>query len=169
MRTLSSRPARLARALFAVAFLAVAGCSGGSSSATPGNNPPPFFGNGACDPGTAVSLAFPNNTNGNFPTGVSTTIGRVEVVASGSNNTLGNSYQYFDTILIPTNGFSQIGPAITGGFLAPTSDNGGPHPYQSDFYYNSSIPTLQGGVTYVVQLNVPSSNCSPVTVGQFAT
>lgn len=168
VRFFNTRPARVVRALLVGSFLAAAGCSGGSSSS--GTGTVPFFGNGACDPGTPVQLAFPNDTQGNpTPQGVSTTIGHIEIVAQSNATTLGTSSTSWDTILIPTNGFSQIGPAITGGFLTVTSDPGGPHPFTTDFYWNSSIPTLQSGVLYVVQLNVPSSNCTPVTIGQFGT
>jgi hypothetical protein len=168
VRFFDTRFPRVARALLVVSFLAAAGCSGGSSSS--GTGAVPFFGNGACDPGTSVQLAFPNDTSGNpTPQGVSTTIGHIEIVAQSNTTALGNSAASWDTILIPTNGFSQIGPAITGGFLTVASDPSGPHPFTTDFYWNSSIPTLQSGVLYVVQLNVPSSNCTPVTIGQFGT
>jgi hypothetical protein len=153
--------AHAARAFVVASLFVAAGCGGGGSSGT--NPVPPFF-NGICDPGTNVSLAFPNNTQGNFPTGVSTGIGRVEIVANGNNNTLFNSYAQFDTILVSN--FGQV----QGGFLTLTSDNGGPHPYASDFYYNSSIGGLQSNTVYTVYLNVPSnSSCQPVAIGQFAT
>lgn len=165
MRTQSVLSSRLARALFlSASLIAVAGCGGGGANS--GTSPVPFGnGSGICDPGTNVSLAFPNNTPGNFPTGVSTGIGRVEIVANGNNNTLGQSYAQFDTILVPN-----FGGQVQGGFLTLTSDGGGPHPYTSDFYYNSAIGGLQSGVTYTVYLNVPSSaNCVPVAIGQFST
>lgn len=160
MRIFRLRPVRLARALVvASVVVAAAGCSGGSS----GSNPVPFNG-GSCDPGTSISLAFPNNTNGNFPTNVPTNIGRVEIVASNNNNILGNSFTQFDTILVPN-----FGSNVQGGFLTLTSDPSGPHPYTSDFYYNSSIPNLQAGVVYTVYINVPSNNCQPIPFGQFST
>jgi hypothetical protein len=166
VRPVMIRPARLVRALLAVSLVVVAGCGGGST----GNALPPFFGNGACDPQTSVQLAYPNDTSGNpTPTGVSTNIGHVEIVAQSNTTALGSSSASWDTILIPTNGVSQIGNAISGGFLTVASDPNGPHPFTTDFYWNSSIPTLQPGVLYVVQLNVPNSTCSPVTVGQFGT
>jgi hypothetical protein len=158
---------RTVRALLAVSLVVAAGCGGSSSS---GTGTVPFFGNGICDPQTSVQLAFPNNTSGNgTPTGVSTTIGHVEIVAASNTTALGNSSASWDTILVPTNGISQIGPSITGGFLTVAADPNGPHPFSTDFYWNSSIPTLQAGVLYIVQLNVPSSNCTPVTIGQFGT
>jgi len=160
------RPARLVRALLALSLVVAAGCGGG----TTGTNPVPFFGNGLCDPQTSVQLAFPNDTSGNpTPTGVSTNIGHIEIVAQSNSTALGQSAASWDTILIPTNGVSQVGPAITGGFLTIASDPNGPHPFTTDFYWNSSVPTLQPGLLYVVQLNVPSSNCQPVTIGQFGT
>ena len=163
MRTQSVLSSRLARALvLSASMIALAGCGGGSA----GTAPVPFGnGNGLCDPGTNVSLAFPNNTQGNFPTNVATNIGRLEIVANGNTNTLGQSYAQFDTILVPN-----FGSQVQGGFLTLTSDSGGPHPYTSDFYYNSTIGQLQSGVTYTVYLNVPSSaNCVPVAIGQFST
>jgi hypothetical protein len=150
---------RLARALVVTSLFALAACGGSSS----GTSPVPFSG-GSCDPGTSIQLAFPNNTNGNFPSGVPTNIGHVEIVASGNNNTLGNSYTSFDTVLVGNNG-----QQVQGGFLTITSDQGGPHPYTSDFYYNSSIPTLQPGVLYTVYINVPSNSCQAIPFGQFAT
>jgi hypothetical protein len=162
VRIFRPHPVRLARALIAASVIIAAGCGGGGSS---GSNPVPFNG-GSCDPGTSISLAFPNNTNGNFPTGVPTNIGRVEIVASDNNNIIANSFTQFDTFLVPQNGF---GGNIQGGFLTTTADPNGPHPYTRDFYYNSSIPGLQPGVTYTVYINVPSNNCQPIPFGQFST
>lgn len=161
MRIFRHHPVRLARALIAASVFIAAGCGGSGS----GTSALPFNG-GSCDPGTSISLAFPNNTNGNFATGVPTNIGRVEIVASGQSNTIGNSFTQFDTILVPSNGF---GSNVQGGFLTLTSDQNGPHPYTSDFYYNSSIPTLQAGVTYTVYINVPTNSCQPIPFGQFST
>ena len=159
MRIPRHHSVRLARALIAAAIFVVAGCAGGST----GTSPVPFNG-GSCDPGTSIQLAFPNNTNGNFQSGVPTNIGHVEIVANGNNNTLFNSYTSFDTVL-----FGNNGQQVQGGFLTTTSDQGGPHPFTSDFYYNSSIPTLQPGVLYTVYINVPSNSCQPIPFGQFAT
>lgn len=159
MRILRHHPVRLARALVVASVVAAAGCGGSTST---GTNPVPFNG-GSCDPGTSIQLAFPNNTNGNFPSGVPTNIGHIEIVASGNNNTLSNSYTQFDTVLVGN------GQQVQGGFLTITSDQGGPHPYSSDFYYNSSIPTLQPGVLYTVYINVPSNSCQPIPFGQFST
>ena len=161
MRIFRSHPVRLARALIAASVFIAAGCGGSGS----GTSALPFNG-GSCDPGTSISLAFPNNTNGNFPTGVATNIGHVEIVASGNNNIIGSSFTQFDTVLVPSNGF---GGNVQGGFLTQASDPNGPHPYSSDFYYNSSIPTLQGGITYTVYINVPNNSCQAIPFGQFST
>jgi hypothetical protein len=162
VRPVMIRPARLVRALLALSLVVVAGCGGG----TTGTNGVPNYGYGPCDPQTAVQLAYPNDTSGNpTPTGVSTSIGHLEIVAQSNTTALGQSSASWDTILVPANGGAQI----SGGYLTITSDPNGPHPFGTDFYWNSSIPTLQPGVLYIVQLNVPSSTCASVTIGQFAT
>lgn len=159
MNTLSSS---LRLTALMTALLGLAACSGGGNSATPIGNFPngPFGSSGfSCDPGTQVQLANPLQNQG----GVSSNINQIEIVASGSNNTLYTSYQQWNVIL--TDGF---GSQISGGPLNRYSDPNGPHPYQSDFYYTSSISGLPSGRTWTVLLN-QNANCTPVQIGNFGT
>ena len=66
-------------------------------------------------------------------TGVTTTLGRVTLVAFGNGNTLYSTYtQWIVTLTDST------GTPWTGGSLSLVSDPAGPHPYPSDFYYASN-------------------------------
>jgi hypothetical protein len=145
------------RAVGIASALALAACSGGGGG---GNSSPlPIGGyNGSCDPGTAVSLANPTPNS----YGVPSNIGSVTIVASGNNNTLYSTYSGWSLFLQ-----SGYGNSIYGGSLSLVSDPSGPHPYASDFYYQSSVPGLQPGQTYTVILS--NSNCNGVAVGQFST
>jgi len=117
-----------------------------------------FGGNGACQPGTDVTLANPRQ--GQF---VSSNIGQVEIVANGNANTLYNtSGQWYVTL---TSGFT----TINGGNLVPFSDPGGYHPYGSDFYYTSSFGNLPTNATWTVSLVWSNQGCSPASIGSFST
>lgn len=97
--------------------------------------------------------------------GVSTNTTQIEIVASDKNNQLFNSYTSFQVLLV-----DQFNRTYSGGALTLTSDNTGPHPYASDFYYNSAFPNgLPGGLGFTAYLNVPNSNCNPVALGTFST
>lgn len=138
-------------------ILALAACGGGSTgTAIPATG-------SVCDPGTQVTLARPFSGQTGVPTGTST----IEIVANGNNNTLFQSYQSWNLFLVPQFGF---GGQITTNNLTITSDNTGPHPYPSDFYYNATFGGgLQAGQTYAVYLNA-NVNCSPVgPIGSFST
>ncbi|MGH7330671.1 MAG: hypothetical protein ACREJX_20160, partial [Polyangiaceae bacterium] len=123
----------LSLAVVTFALTACGGGGGGYSSANP-FNPNPFAG-AQCDPGTAVQLANPQPGQT-----VSPTMGSVTIVASGNNNTLYNTYTQWNVVLT-----DNFGNTINGGSLSLTSYPSGPHPYQSDFYYASSIPSLPTG------------------------
>ena len=157
MRTSSSHPSRLFRALVAVAFaIAVAGCGGGGSSSTipnPGSNQ-------VCDPDAAgIQLARP--TPG-FP---QTSPNAIEIVANGNADQLGRFTSQFDLILL-----DQFNAEIDTGFVSAVADPGGPHPYSSDFFYQGTVPNgLLSGRTYRVFLNAPNTNCTPGFVGSFLT
>ena len=140
--------------------LSLAACSGGGNSYSPANpsNPNPF--SAQCDPGTAVQLANPQAGQ----MGVSPVQGSVTIVANGNNNTLYNSYSQWNIVLT-----DNFGNQMTGGPLSLTSYPNGPHPYQSDFYYASSIPTLPTGRQWAAGLVNTYSNCSPIFLGNFYT
>lgn len=158
MRIFRHHPVRFARALAVASLFVAAGCGGGGSSSGTGLPPQNF---GVCDPGTQVSIANPVPN----ASGVSPSIGRIEIVANGNNNTLFQSYTNFDVILV-----DQFRNQITGGPLSLTSDPGGYKPYTSDFYYNSTIPGLQFGMQYNAFLNIFNSPCQqPVFLGTFFT
>ena len=55
--------------------------------------------------------------------------------------------------------------------LSILPDNGGPHPYSTDFYYQGNLngTTLLSGRTYTVYLNAPATQCTPGLVGQIFT
>ena len=97
-------------------------------------------------------------------TGTPTNMGQIVIVANGNANNLYNTYGQWN--LIVTDNF---GNGITGSNLSAFAYPNGPHPYGSDFYYASSIPTLAPGRTYNVQLNWTASNCTPDPLNAFST
>lgn len=139
--------------------LALTACGGGGGSYSPANpfNPNPFT--AQCDPGTAVQLANPQPGQT-----ASSTMGSVTIVASGNNNTLYNTYPQWSVVLT-----DNFGNQITGGSLSLVAFPNGPHPYQSDFYYSSSIPSLPTGRQWAAGLVNTASGCSPVFLGDFFT
>jgi len=142
-------------------LLGLAACGGGSTNSGPFGtigNPNTF--SAVCDPGTQVQLASP--TPGQ--TGVSSNIGSIIVVANGNANTLYNTYQSWNVILQ-----DNFGNTVTGGPLSLVPFNSGPHPYGSDFYYSSSIPSLAPGRNWNVGLVQSFSNCSPYSLFGFST
>ncbi len=139
-----------------VAALALGACSGGGSS---GSSPVPntqFCGND-----TQYALARPLSGN-TIPTGNTT----IEIVASGTNNQISQSYRNFDLLFVPAN--NNVGNGSTGP-LSTTSDSGGYHPFSMDFYYNGTLAanSLVSGTLYNVYVNAFTSNCTPVgPIGQ---
>ncbi|MBV9440982.1 MAG: hypothetical protein JOZ24_13420 [Candidatus Eremiobacteraeota bacterium] len=160
MRSAFLSRALATRVITVAALLAAAACSGGSSSS--GTSPVPT--NGVyCDPGTTVQLARP------FPgqTGVSTGTNSIEIVASGNNNTLYQSYTSFDIIL--QGHFS--GRFSTNALNLAPSDPSAPHPYSSDYYYTGTLSqSLAAGDTYDAYLNIFNSSCTQLPyLGSFST
>jgi len=157
----SSHPVRLARALCVVSVLALAACGGGGSSGT--NGIPNPGSNQLCDFNSqGLQLARP----GPGQTGVSSGTNTIEIVDNGNSDQLFQSYQQFDLILRDNSGNQWV-----TGPLNLVSDQSGPHPYSSDYYYSG---TLQGGGLipgdfYTVYLNAPNTNCTPGIVGSFST
>ncbi|HEY0381581.1 MAG TPA: hypothetical protein VGC72_05230 [Candidatus Elarobacter sp.] len=155
MRIFRHHPVRLARALVAVSLFAAAGCAGGSSGSTlpdPGSN-------AICD-SNAQSITLARPTAG-FPQNGNT----IEIVSSTDQDQLHGNPGAFDLNLR-----DNFGNVIITGALSLTPDTGGPHPYTNDFYYVGTLQTpIQGGRTYNVFLNAPSTNCTPGFVGSFST
>ena len=134
-------------------LFALAACSSNSYNGGLGNGAQP------CNPGTAVQDAqpLPNQT------GVSTTIGQIIIVANGNANILNtNPSAWIITLQTPTG-------LINGGTLNAVPFPNGPHPYPSDFYYASNIPTLNFNQTYTVFLGRTDGSCSAISIGSFAT
>jgi hypothetical protein len=155
VRNLPSNTPRLARA--AVVLLSaglLAACGGGSTGSTPPNN-----NYGYCDP-DAQNITTARPTPG-FPTNN----GNVEIVSSSGNDSLHSGYQFFDLNLV-----DNFGNRFATGPLSIVQDNGGPHPFNSDFYYSG---TVSGGLptndTFAVYLNDPNTNCTPQFVGNIQT
>jgi hypothetical protein len=139
--------------------LALSACSGSGALGGLG----PIFGNQLqCDPGTQVQLANPTN----FQSGVNSNIGQITLVASGNGNTLYNTYGQWNVVLTPNFGTG----SIQGGQLTLVDGRSLNHPFTSDFYYGSSVPNLQPGVTWDVRLQQNNgANCTPLSVGTFST
>jgi hypothetical protein len=151
VRTPSSRPTRVVRALFAVALIAAAGCGGGGSSTIPNN--------GICDSNAgSISLARPTpgfGMNGN----------QIEIVSSTQSDQLNQSTNQFDLNVI-----DNFGNEIDTNSLTAVPDVGGPHPYTNDFFYAGTLQgSLISGRLYTVYLNAPNSGCQRGQVGQFST
>lgn len=146
-------------ALAASLLVALAGCGAGGL----GNVLGPITGGSGgiqCDPGTQVQLADPQPGQ----TGVSTSIGRIVIVANSDNNNLHTTYNQWNLTLV-----DQYGDRISGGNLTLISFPGGPQPYASDFYYASSIGQMPAGSTWNVELSEPGAACLPVPLNSFST
>ncbi len=147
--------------------LALASCSGAGgllgNGGTGGGIGGIFGSSASCNPGTDVQLANPIP----FQSGVNPNIGQIIIVANGNNNALAQNYQSLNITLIDS-----FGNQIPGGALQLTSDTGGPHPYNSDFYYQSGFGTLQSGMTYTAEITVANAgtfNSCAYTLQSFRT
>jgi len=149
----------------ACAALALAACSsgGGGSTAPVGGGLPPAYGGGQCNPGTAVQLAnpLPNQS------GVNPNLGSITIVANGSNNALYSSYQSWQIVLQDTYGDQPI----FGSPFQLVPDPNGPHPFASDFYYQSSLngQLLPAGYNWNVFLGNVATGCGTNVIGTFST
>jgi hypothetical protein len=143
----------------AALLVALTACGGGGSGlgGIIGLNPGP---GPVCNAGTQVQLANPQPGQ----TGVSPNISQITIVANGNSNLLYNSYnQWYLTLT------NQFGQSIPGGNLTLVSDQNGPHPYSSDFYYASSIPQLQQGATWQVNLTDRTGTGGTCPLNSFST
>lgn len=117
----------------------------------------------SCNPGTDVQLANPVP----FQSGVNPNIGQIIIVANGNNNSLGQNYQSINITLIDGSGNQ-----LPGGALQATAYPNGPHPYNSDYYYQSGFGPLQSNTTYTAELtlaNYSSFNSCSYTLQSFRT
>lgn len=148
--------------------LALASCSGaggiGSILGGIGSGGGGIFGSGSsCNPDTDVQLANPVP----FQSGVNPNIGQITIVANGNNNYLGQNYQSLNITLVDSSGNQ-----IPGGALLATAYPNGPHPYNSDYYYESGFGPLQSNTTYTAELtlaNYSSFNSCSYTLQSFRT
>jgi len=155
VRTPIHRPARLVRALLAVSFLAATGCSGGSSGSSLNPNS-----TGICDP-DAQQITIARPTTG-FPANGNS----IEIVSSSGSDTLHGNPTAFDLLLT-----DNFGNQLVTSPLSLVPDNGGPHPYTNDFFYQGNLNngSLVPGRTYNVYLNAYNTQCTPGLVGQIFT
>ncbi len=150
---------------FSAFALALASCSGAGGLLGGGiGSIGGILGSSAsCNPGTDVQLANPLP----FQSGVNPNIGQIVIVANGNNNALGQNYQSLNITLV-----DDFGGRISGGGLQPASYPNGPHPYNSDYYYQSGFGPLQPGMTYTAELtvaNVSTFNSCTYTLQSFRT
>jgi len=159
LRTHTFLSTRLTRtALVAASLVVAAGCGGGSTGSSPIPNP---GSSQYCDANNSgVQLARPT------PGFAMTASNTLEIVANGNGDQLGQSYQQFDLNLI-----DNVGNRFVTGPLSLTSDGNGPHPYNSDFYYNGVIQggNLPSGDFFTVYLNAPNTNCTLLPIGSLQT
>lgn len=152
MRARAVRRARTVAVLFALAALTACGGSKTTSYTPPGGN--------VCNPGTDIALANPTSN----ATGVSTGIGQLTIVANGSANVLNGNTSLF-ALQIQSN----AGEVIAGATLRPVEGTSYQHPYASDFYYASSVPSLPSQRSWTAYLVEPGSTCTPFLIGVFST
>ena len=149
----------LQRLLALASVLALSACGGGGGGL---GNIFGGIGTSSCDPGAQAQIVNPLPGQ----TGVPTNIGQIIIVTNGNSNSIytnpGNWHLFI------TDNFGGI---IDSGSLNPYSDTNGPHPYNSDFYYSGSIPTLNAGMTYTVRLQqgADNSTCTPFALQSFST
>ena len=155
-----SRGTLAARALlFFLASALVSACGGGGSASTGTGSIPNTL--GSCGQGLQAQIARPAPNQ----TGVGN-INSIEIVASSNNNNLYSSYQSYDLLVTPSGASPASG--IVSNFLTLTSDQNGPHPYGSDYYYNANLGQAIPSGYWDVYLNAQSS-CQPYYLGSFGT
>ena len=133
-------------------------CGGGGGGLFGGGNP---IGLGSeCNAGTAVELANPQ------PNTYAPGANQITLVANGNNNNLYSTYQNWYVYVVSNN----TGQTIQGGQLSLVSDPSGPHPYQSDYYYGSSLQqSLPSGSSWTVNLAQYSGSCNAIPLQTFTT
>jgi len=136
--------------------LALTACSGSGSGLGNifGGNPSSNY----CQPGTQVQLVNP------APFQLSSNVNQITIVANGDTDNIHPNPQNWSIILQGNFG------TINGGDLVATDGRALPHPFTSDFYYQSQLgQTLPAGMTWAVSLQQNNSNCTPVPLQSFST
>lgn len=133
------------------ALLALCACGGGNGLGGIFNT------QNTCQTGTLVQVVSP--TPGQFASNVNA----ITIVASGSNDNIHPNPQSWSLNAV-TNG-GAIG--ISGGPLNPFDGRNLPHPFTSDFYYQSQLSqTLPPGYTWTVTLQQNNVSCTAVQLPQ---
>ena len=145
-------------ALLGSIFTATACSGGGSSGAAPVPNTQ-FCGND-----TQYALANPQSGQSITANSNAT----IEIVASGNNNQIYQSFKNFELLLVPANNNGSTAGQVATGALSLTGANAAFVPFPSDFYYNGTLQSgLQSGLQYNVYLNAFTTNCVPIgPIGQ---
>ncbi len=140
-------------------FVATA-CSGGGGSTGAAPVPNTQF----CGNDTQYALANPRSGQNVSANSNST----IEIVASGNNNQIYQSFKNFELLLVPANNNGSTNGQISTGALSLTGANGAFAPFPSDYYYNGTLQSgLQSGLPYNVYLNAFTTNCVPIgPIGQ---
>jgi hypothetical protein len=135
---------------------ALSACGGGGGSNPFGGNPQ----NNYCQPGTLVQVVSPT------PQQYNANVNQVVIDASGDNDNIHPAPQNWSIYVLNT----YSGATINGGPLNPYSDPGGPHPFASDFYYQSNLQqTLPPGGSWQVMLQENNTGCSALPLQSFST
>ena len=161
MHSSSIRAVRATRALLVVAAGVLFTACGGGGSASSGTGYVPNT-NGVCPAGTYAQIArpAPNQTGvGNVST--------IEIVANSNSNNLYQAYGSYDLLVTPSGASPAQG--IASNPLTLTSDQNGPHPYGSDYYYSGSFNQGIPSGYWDVYLNAFNTNCQPFYLGSFGT
>lgn len=139
----------------ATLLLALTACGGGGGL---GN----IFGGGLnnqCQAGSQVQVVSPT------PSQFNSNVNQVTIVASSQFDNIHPQPQNWSIVVT-----GNFGQTITGGPLNPIPDTGAPHPFATDFYYQSQLSqTLPSGQTWNVGLQQNTSSCTPLAVGSFST
>lgn len=147
---LSFRPVA---SLAVLVLLATNACSTGSNPVPanpPGSLPP-------CNPQAAVQLSYPlSGSQGN-----SNTPGHVQIVINATKNVIPTGWR----VLL----YDVYGNLAQGGFLTVAHNPTQFAPFQNNFYYNATAPTLFSNDIYKAYLNLTTSSCQPLLIGSFAT
>ena len=146
---------RVGKLALLASILAATACSGGGGSTGAAPVPNTQF----CGNDTQYALANPQNGQSTSANTNST----IEIVASGNNNQIYQSFKNFELLLVPANNNGSTNGQVSTGALSLTGANGAIAPFPSDYYYNGTLQSgLQSGLQYNVYLNAFTTNCVPI-------